>query len=357
MTTRAREQHDGAGPSRRSLARRVARAAFALALAPALAALACTSNASDPQLLAACNLFYSHLDGSGACQSCAANAPSACNRPGLDTACSSTSSCTSKWCDGAQCQCPGLSDCMASAGSNCSGALYDYYNCSNTGCASECGGAMPPGRDAGGPPGTDAAAPCVCPPGESCPATRPGPSAGAACGITPNSNQNNAGFGIACATGLVCAPGGTCVSPQYTLGGIGVVIDQVTGLAWQQTMPSDPCPQDGAGSCTYADAMSYCAGLQLGGVTGWTLPTVEQLFSLVDQGGCVATDSTFFANSAWVFWSSTLQPGNSQNAWTVGFAGGDALVNAANLPILAHVRCVRSRKGNHPQLVPLHLQQ
>jgi len=91
----------------------------------------------DP-LIATCTLFYSHLNGSGNCANCANGAPTACNRPGLDIACSSTSVCTNQWCNGDQCQCVGLAKCMESAGTNCSDALQNYYDCSNTGCAPSC---------------------------------------------------------------------------------------------------------------------------------------------------------------------------------------------------------------------------
>jgi hypothetical protein len=79
------------------------------------------------------------LDGAnGACAACANNAPTACNRPGLDTQCSSTSMCTNKWCNGNQCVCSSLAQCMETAGKNCSDALTNYYDCSNAGCASSC---------------------------------------------------------------------------------------------------------------------------------------------------------------------------------------------------------------------------
>jgi len=81
----------------------------------------------------------------------------------------------------------------------------------------------------------------------------------------------------------------------------GTVLDTKTRLVWQQ--PFAPS------SMTWAAAKSYCAGLgaTLAG-TGWRLPTIKELQTLVDVS--VATgpsiDPTFFPNGGpGSFWSST----------------------------------------------------
>jgi len=133
------------------------RTAVAVVLASIAYAPACSSHAATPtDVIDACNLFYTHLDGSGACQSCANNAPSMCNRAGIDAACSAMKGCADGNCVGAQCRCAGLAQCMADASDTCAKALKDYYACSNAGCASSCGSAS-----AGCGDGT-------CAPGETC---------------------------------------------------------------------------------------------------------------------------------------------------------------------------------------------
>lgn len=113
------------------------------------------------------------------------------------------------------------------------------------------------------------------------------------------------------------------------------VYDTRTKLTWQRTVPS----------VTYSStaAKDYCAtaGTFLGG-TGWRLPTVKELLSIVDYSQPSAPiDSTAFPGTpANYFWSSTTVVGSSISAWTVSFGilgnaqpqGGSQLFN---------VRCVR----------------
>ncbi len=62
--------------------------------------------------------------------------------------------------------------------------------------------------------------------------------------------------------------------PAYTVNSNGMVTDQVTGLMWQQT--------DG-GEMTYANAITYCQNLELGGYTDWQLPDPYQLYGLLNH--------------------------------------------------------------------------
>ncbi|MGK5093896.1 DUF1566 domain-containing protein [Deltaproteobacteria bacterium TL4] len=51
--------------------------------------------------------------------------------------------------------------------------------------------------------------------------------------------------------------------------------DNVTGLLWQK--------QDDATTRTWADAGTYCSGLNLGGYSsGWRLPTPRELMSIAN---------------------------------------------------------------------------
>ena len=55
------------------------------------------------------------------------------------------------------------------------------------------------------------------------------------------------------------------------------VKDEVTGLVWERAVP--------ATLYLWADAVPYCQGLSLPGFsTGWRLPSVKELASIVDSG-------------------------------------------------------------------------
>ena len=115
----------------------------------------------------------------------------------------------------------------------------------------------------------------------------------------------------------------------------GTVYDTKTKLAWQQTISSN--------SSTWADAKTYCAGVGSGlGGTGWRLPTLKELQSLVDYSQTTPPmiDSTAFPGtpSDW-FWSASPLAGSSSDAWDVYFFNGYTNYGDVSLP--SYVRCVR----------------
>ncbi|MBF4691978.1 DUF1566 domain-containing protein [Fusibacter sp. Q10-2] len=64
--------------------------------------------------------------------------------------------------------------------------------------------------------------------------------------------------------------------PSYTDNHDGTVTDLVTGLMWQQTMAS---------KMSYDDAVKYANASQLAGYSDWRLPTIKELFSLIQYTG------------------------------------------------------------------------
>lgn len=119
---------------------------------------------------------------------------------------------------------------------------------------------------------------------------------------------------------------------RYTIAN-GAVTDNRTGLVWQQTVD--------ANSYTQAAAMTYCAGLNLGGFSsGWRLPTVGELLSIVDPTApSPALDPTAFPNTPTnYFMTASTFVGTTGSVWTVSGFDGSSSSGAPNSPL--RVRCV-----------------
>jgi hypothetical protein len=118
--------------------------------------------------------------------------------------------------------------------------------------------------------------------------------------------------------------------------GNGTVYDTKTKLTWQQTVAST--------TYTWANAKTYCGSAavstSLGG-TGWRLPTLKELQTIVDYSQSnPSIDSTAFPSTpaAW-FWSSSPLAGSSSFAWLVYFGNGSAYYDGVSAT--DSVRCVR----------------
>ena len=112
----------------------------------------------------------------------------------------------------------------------------------------------------------------------------------------------------------------------------GTVYDTKTKLTWQEAVPT--------GTYTWANAKAYCAGLSLNG-TGWRLPTIKELQTIVDDSQAnPSIDTTAFPSTPanW-FWSSSPLVGWSSFAWYVSFNYGSPNVYDVSSTYL--VRCVR----------------
>jgi hypothetical protein len=83
-------------------------------------------------------------------------------------------------------------------------------------------------------------------------------------------------------------------APSYTNNGDGTVTDDVTGIMWQQSPDTDGDGDINADDkFIQADAVGYCEALTLAGYDDWQLPSVKQLYSLIDfRGADPAPEST-----------------------------------------------------------------
>ena len=145
------------------------------------------------------------------------------------------------------------------------------------------------------------------------------------------------------ATGAVIACTGTGqdgelqtgVARSYTDNANGTITDNNTGLVWQK--------QDNATLYTWANALTYCnANTAALPGTGWRLPNVYELYSLVDFGIATAPyiNLTYFpATQSNGYWSSTTYPASYSNAMNVFFNLGSTYNSAKTNT--NYVRCVR----------------
>lgn len=106
-----------------------------------------------------------------------------------------------------------------------------------------------------------------------------------------------------------------------------------THLTWQRRAASE--------HMTWDEARSHCSRLSLGRVTGWRLPTKDELRTIVDnRAGPPAIDRVVFPNTPgeW-FWSSSPYDNADGVAWAVSFIDGETSFGAVGGRFL--VRCVR----------------
>lgn len=147
------------------------------------------------------------------------------------------------------------------------------------------------------------------------------------------------GSAAALAVGLLIAVVGKASAPvgRYAISS-GVVYDAKTNLSWQQVISS--------GMYSQADALSYCAALELNGAS-WRLPTMRELLTIVDISVAPpgpTIDTVAFPNTpAAFFWSSTAYSGTPENAWSAMFQYGFAYGNTRT--DTSYARCVSTGRA------------
>jgi MYXO-CTERM domain-containing protein len=111
------------------------------------------------------------------------------------------------------------------------------------------------------------------------------------------------------------------------------VTDKTTGLVWQRG--------DDGNMYTYAQAGPHCASFQsTEAATGWRLPSVVELMTLIDNGvDLPSIDPSFTGAQSNNYWTATPTATAGMLAWTVKFDFGEVipLLTDSSLP----VRCVR----------------
>jgi hypothetical protein len=130
---------------------------------------------------------------------------------------------------------------------------------------------------------------------------------------------------------------------SYTDNGDGTVLDNITGLTWQQCALGESgagCTLGSIGSYSWSEANAVCAGSTLAG-GGWRLPTVTELMRIVDYEESFGTiDYTAFpGGTVSPYWTSTPHAVYSSWAWYVGFSQG--VVGVDDKVDYHYARCVR----------------
>jgi hypothetical protein len=75
-------------------------------------------------------------------------------------------------------------------------------------------------------------------------------------------------------------------APSFTDNGDGTVTDNVTALMWQQSPDANGDGDiDATDKMSYNNAVAQAGELDLGGYTDWRLPTIKELYSLIDFSG------------------------------------------------------------------------
>ncbi len=126
------------------------------------------------------------------------------------------------------------------------------------------------------------------------------------------------------------------------------VLDRETGVVWEKSPSTHLDP--------WFNASLHCLNLNSGGRTGWRLPTVQELMSLVDQsvpfpGPTLPSGHPFTVQSS-NYWSATADAAtagsNDPFAWFVTFTFGNAQHSSKfNQTFLAW--CVRGGQGPDAQ--------
>jgi hypothetical protein len=122
-------------------------------------------------------------------------------------------------------------------------------------------------------------------------------------------------------------------SPRYDIQQ-ETVRDVATGLLWQRSVSDGVVAWDRAGT--------YCGQLRAGNQTGWRLPSMTELLTLVDETVPTppAIDTNAFPDTpSEGFWSGSEFGGEHGLAWQVYFDRGNGLYGLTSASF--RVRCVR----------------
>jgi hypothetical protein len=183
-------------------------------------------------------------------------------------------------------------------------------------------------------------------------------------------------FGMSCKTNDDCPSDSTCCNGssegcdgtrlptgdgtnpgELVVSADGLTVnDTITGLVWQRDGSGTRagCTTDPSNlACTWAEAKAYCASLTLAGVSGWRLPAMVELETIVDPAMAdPAIDATAFPDTTKDFYWTSSPIGFANNdladmVVAVEFSSGSAswvmvesVTVRGTVKLLERVRCV-----------------
>jgi len=120
--------------------------------------------------------------------------------------------------------------------------------------------------------------------------------------------------------------------------GSDVFVDSKSGLMWQDNSAAKNTKMN------WAEAVSYCSDLSLGGHGDWRLPNIKELQSIVDISKYNPAIKKGFknVNTSDYYWSSSVCLSREKNAWYVRFKDGGTYYYDKTYE--NYVRCVRGRQ-------------
>ena len=120
-----------------------------------------------------------------------------------------------------------------------------------------------------------------------------------------------------------------------------VVTDNIHRLLWQDSLNTK------VDKYSFSEADAYCDNLSLGGLTsGWRVPTVKELASLVDIEAYDPAIDGNFTNTAYndAYWTNDSQSGLDTSKWDINFKDAViGLTGTRNASFDQYVRCVRGQ--------------
>lgn len=120
--------------------------------------------------------------------------------------------------------------------------------------------------------------------------------------------------------------------------GNATVLDTQNNLRWQDGKSGS--------TLTYANAGTYCDGLDWGGYSDWRLPNVGEFISLIKYSyGGSFFPSVFVSKDIDAYWTSTLNPSISEYAYYVDLSNGNIYDFDKTGVSCNYARCVRPENG------------
>jgi len=121
------------------------------------------------------------------------------------------------------------------------------------------------------------------------------------------------------------------------------VLDRETGLVWEKSPTSE--------EFSWGEAQEYCNSLTKGNRSGWRVPTVQELATLVDgsippPGPTLPSGHPFLnVTSKRAYWSANIANTDAGKAWYVGFYIPGAVTHTKKDRTDLKIWCVRGGQG------------